>query len=188
MFRTNRITTTIGLSAATLLLLAACQAGGASPASSESAAASSAASAQASVAEPSADGSAPTSSGTVEVATSATLDDYLTDADGRTLYIFLNDSPGVTSCFDTCLQSWPPFTVDAGTSPTAGDGITAALGTIQRDDGSTQVTLDGWPLYYFVADATPGDTNGQGVGDVWYVARPDGSVPGAAASRSAYDY
>jgi len=118
------------------------------------------------------------------VATDATLGDFLTDADGNTLYIFLNDSPGVTSCFDSCLDNWPPFTTDG--APAAGDGITGELGTIQRDDGSTQVTLEGWPLYHFAGDAAPGDTNGQGIGNVWYVAKPDGSVPNAGASGSLY--
>jgi predicted lipoprotein with Yx(FWY)xxD motif len=126
---------------------------------------------------------------TVNVATSASLGDYLSGPDGKTVYVFLNDSPGTTTCFDSCLQTWPPLTVDAGATPTAGDGVTGALGTIQRDDGSTQVTLEGWPLYYFAGDGAAGDTNGQGVGNVWFVARPDGSVPGAAASAgSLYDY
>lgn len=132
---------------------------------------------------------APAGDATVVVASADAVGDYLTDADGNTLYVFLNDSPGMTSCFDSCLQTWPPLTVDAGATPTAGDGITGELGTIERsDDGSSQVTLDGWPLYYFAGDAAPGDTNGEGVGNVWFVARPDGSVPAAASSRSAYDY
>ena len=42
-------------------------------------------------------------------------------------------------------------------------------GTTERDDGSTQVTYNGWPLYYFANDAAAGDTNGQAVNDVWYV-------------------
>lgn len=182
MFRTRRTTITIAVAAATLVL-AACQAGSGSPLSS----ASLAATPGASMAEPTAGTSQAPAAGTVAVAASATLDDYLTDADGRTLYIFLNDSPGVTSCFDSCLQSWPAFTLESGT-PTGGDGITGTLGTIQRDDGSTQVTLEGWPLYHYAADATPGDVNGQGVGNVWFVARPDGSVPGAGSSQDEYGY
>jgi len=126
---------------------------------------------------------------TVSVATSATLGDYLAAADGMTVYVFLNDSPGTTTCYDSCQQTWPPLLVDSGVTPSGGDGVTATLGTIQRTDGSIQVTLDGWPLYYFAGDGAAGDTNGQGVGNVWYVARPDGSVPGASASSgSLYSY
>ena len=38
-----------------------------------------------------------------------------------------------------------------------------------------QVTIDGWPLYFFANDAAPGDHNGQGVGGVWFVVGPDGA-------------
>ena len=38
------------------------------------------------------------------------------------------------------------------------------------------MTVDGWPLYFFSGDSAPGDTNGQGVGDVWYVVGPDGAA------------
>lgn len=64
------------------------------------------------------------------------------------------------------------------------------LGTIQRDDGSTQVTLNGWPLYYFAADAAPGDANGEGVAGAWFVARPDGRTPSSQPStdEDSYNY
>lgn len=174
---------------AIVLLLTACQAAGSSP-SAAAPSASAAAPSEAESMEPSeapAESMAPPGDATVVVASAASVGDYLTDADGNTLYVFLNDSPGETSCFDTCLQNWPALTVEG--SPTAGDGVTGELGTIERsDDGSSQVTLDGWPLYYFAADSAPGDTNGEGIGDVWFVARPDGSVPSAAASTGLYGY
>ena len=53
------------------------------------------------------------------------------------------------------------------------------MASITRDDGSTQVTYDGWPLYYFKNDAAAGDTKGQGLGEVWFVAAVDGSLPPA---------
>jgi len=52
--------------------------------------------------------------------------------------------------------------------------VTAELTTYEREDGQTQVAANGWPLYYFANDETPGDTNGQGVGDVWWVLDPAG--------------
>jgi predicted lipoprotein with Yx(FWY)xxD motif len=54
----------------------------------------------------------------------------------------------------------------------AGDGVGGALTTFERPDGTLQVAYDGAPLYYFGNDTGPGDTNGQGLGDVWFVAEP----------------
>jgi predicted lipoprotein with Yx(FWY)xxD motif len=111
------------------------------------------------------------------VAEAAGIGDYVVDEDGFTLYIFLNDSPGVSNCVDQCAATWPPLTVEEGEEPGTGEEISADVGTTTRQDGSIQVTLDDWPLYYYAPDGEAGDTNGEGVGDVWFVARPDGSVP-----------
>jgi len=54
-----------------------------------------------------------------------------------------------------------------------------------RSDGSTQVTYAGHPLYTYTADASPGDTNGNGInefGAVWYAVQPNGSQAPASAS------
>ena len=42
--------------------------------------------------------------------------------------------------------------------------------------GISSVTslIIGLVLYYFAQDSAPGDVNGQGVGDVWYLLSPDG--------------
>lgn len=98
---------------------------------------------------------------------------FLTDGDGRTLYLFTEDEPGVSTCTDACLAAWPALLTDG--APVAGMGVdTALLGTITRADGGTQVTYAGWPLYHYAGDAAPGDTVGQGVGDVWFVVSPSG--------------
>jgi predicted lipoprotein with Yx(FWY)xxD motif len=95
-------------------------------------------------------------------------------ADGTTLYVFLADEGTESTCYDECEDAWPPLTVDG--EPVAGEGIDAPLATSERTDGSTQVTLDGHPLYYFASDETPDDVNGQGVGDVWFVVSPSGEA------------
>jgi len=97
----------------------------------------------------------------------------LADADGRTLYVFLNDEGDESTCYDSCAETWPPLVVEG--EPGAGPGVDAELGTSERRDGSQQVTIDGSPLYHYAADQEPGDTNGQGVGDRWFVVAPDGS-------------
>ena len=100
------------------------------------------------------------------------LGEILTDADGLTIYYFANDTEGTSTCEGDCLANWPP--VEADDDPVAGDGVDAELGTIERSDGSTQLTVNGFPAYYFAADVAAGDTNGQGVGDVWWVFGADG--------------
>ena len=58
------------------------------------------------------------------------------------------------------------------------------LGTTTRPDGNSQVTYNGVPLYYFANDEKPGDTNGQTVGDVWFVVDPIGGAVGMPESAA----
>jgi predicted lipoprotein with Yx(FWY)xxD motif len=106
------------------------------------------------------------------------LGTYLVGPDGRTLYYFTVDTaPGVSACDADCLANWPLLTVPEGQAPVAGAGVTGVLGAVPMGDGNAMVTYDGRPLYYFAGDAAAGETNGQGRGEVWYVALEDGSVP-----------
>jgi predicted lipoprotein with Yx(FWY)xxD motif len=103
------------------------------------------------------------------------LGTVVTDAEGLTLYMFGADESGESTCYDDCAATWPALTVDG--EPVAGEGSDEAqLGTSERDDGTVQVTYAGLPLYYFASDAEPGDTNGQGIGDIWYVVSPEGEA------------
>lgn len=144
---------------------------------------------------------------TVQVSNNAMFGAYLTDGEGRTLYLVDNEnmenaSGGETGgesggenesaagmmqntlpCTDACAEEWPPFLSDG--DPTAGEGVDASLlGTTTRDDGSVQVTYNGWPLYYYKDDEASGDTNGQGIeppdeeafGGSWYVVSPEGEA------------
>ncbi len=107
---------------------------------------------------------------TVMTATNATLGTILVDGNGMTLYTFKNDKPDTSNCSDTCAQNWPPLTVASmDATPTAGQGITGTFGVIQRSDNTFQVTYNHMPLYRFAKDTKAGDTNGQGVGNLWYV-------------------
>lgn len=103
------------------------------------------------------------------------LGEFLVDAEGMTLYLFTKDTDNASTCYDDCATAWPPLLTDG--DPTLGEGLDAALvGTTERTDGTTQVTYGGWPLYYWVKDAAPGDTTGQDVGEVWYVVSPAGEA------------
>lgn len=164
--------------AALVALLAAC--GGADTAATEQdTAAAEPATSAAEEATSAAEETAAEAGGAVVAVNAADAGDILVDGEGRTLYRFLNDAEGESTCVDACLDNWPVLGVEG--EPEAGDGAdAAALGTLERDDGTTQVTYGGFPLYYFAGDTAPGDTNGHGVGDVWYLVAPDGSTIDAA--------
>lgn len=101
----------------------------------------------------------------------------LTDRRGNTLYAFLPDEQGPSTCYDDCAANWPPLTARGELEVSGNDEDptdAGLLATARRDDGGRQVTYNGWPLYFFAGDEGPGDANGQGVGDVWYVVSPEG--------------
>jgi len=104
------------------------------------------------------------------------LGQILVDGNGKTLYLFEADTSTQSTCSGACAQAWPPLTTNG--SPKAADGASASLlGTTTRSDGSTQVTYSGHPLYSFVSDTKPGDTNGEGstaFGAGWDVLSPTG--------------
>jgi len=107
----------------------------------------------------------------LKVAQSPTLGAYLTDASGRTVYLFTKDTQkGQSACTDACATNWPPvMATDATALP---DGVPGELTTFDRADGAKQVAYNGIPLYYFAKDANAGDANGQGIGGIWFVVPP----------------
>ncbi len=107
---------------------------------------------------------------TVSVGGNIALGNFLVGDNDFTLYIFTMDEPGLSNCSGPCAEFWPPLTVGAGVTPTAGDGVPGTLGVTERDDGTRQVTYNDRPLYFFSDDSAPGDTNGQGFVDRWFVA------------------
>ena len=106
----------------------------------------------------------------VKIAKKDGVGNFLVDTKGMTLYVFKKDAPGMSACAGECVAKWPLYYRDA-IAPK--DGLKAEdFGTISRADGQKQTTYKGMPLYYFVGDKAAGDTAGQGVKDVWYVAAP----------------
>jgi predicted lipoprotein with Yx(FWY)xxD motif len=100
----------------------------------------------------------------------------LVDSKGRTLYDFPPDTHGASTCYGACAALWPPLTTVG--KPHAGAGVSASLlGTTKRTDGKLEVTYNGHPLYYYVADTKRGQTAGQGLnqfGAPWWVLTPSG--------------
>ena len=105
------------------------------------------------------------------------LGKILVDSRGRTLYLFKKDTGGKSSCSGSCAVNWPPLLATG--RPTAGSGIKASkLGTTRRSNGKTQVVYNRHPLYRFIGDEKPGNTNGEGLtafGARWFVVSPAGN-------------
>jgi len=119
----------------------------------------------------------------VKAATSP-LGQILVGPDGRTLYAFTNDTDAKSTCTGTCAEAWPPAVVAANwtVAPGLDSGI---FSTVARGDGTEQLTAGQFPLYYFSGDARPGDVNGQGSGNVWFVVDTKAQVVKDAASAAA---
>ena len=121
--------------------------------------------------------SQPTQKGVSIGTTKTSLGTFLVGPDGKTLYLFEADTTSQSICSGACAQGWPPLTSTG--SPVAGSGVKASLlSTSQRSDGTTQVTYNGHPLYYFAGDTQAGETNGEGVqafGAGWDVLSTAGS-------------
>jgi len=124
------------------------------------------------------DSTGPGGDGGPELSTT-THDEYgeiVVDGDGMALYMFDSDEQGAgaSTCSGGCAENWPPLTTDGGV-PSTDSAVSADVSTFQREDGSAQVAADGWPLYYWQGDSEPGAATGQGVNDVWWLLRPDGT-------------
>ena len=111
----------------------------------------------------------------VQVTNTAEYGDILTDREGLSLYFFTKDAQSeASSCTDGCLDAWPLF--DQGNLYLPEDLNRDDFARFERADGSMQVTFKGWPLYYYQSDENPGDINGEGVINSWYVAKPDYTI------------
>jgi predicted lipoprotein with Yx(FWY)xxD motif len=163
------------LMAAALLGLAGCAGGGTDDEGAPPAAEETPAAPETSAAPTMGESSAP--AGAAELMTAeSSLGEIVVDGKGMTVYYFTKDKKdsGTSNCTGDCLVAWPPVLTESET-PTV-EGVTAEVGTIDTPEGEKQVTIDGMPIYYWQNDKEPGDVDGQGVNDVWYVVAPDGTM------------
>lgn len=93
-------------------------------------------------------------------------DGVLTGSNGMTLYTFDKDAAGKSACNGPCATNWPPLYVAGDATPSGEYSI------VVRDDGKKQWALKGKPLYFWIKDQKPGDRTGDGVNNVWHVAKP----------------
>jgi len=131
----------------------------------------------------------------ITLQTSSTLGSYLIDKSNRTLYFFSYDPNGQDSCTGGCQAYWPIFNVDNLTADKLGSGLDISdFGSVTSVSGKKQVTYKGWPLYYFAPlvnganmQEAPGQTQGEGVNNVWFVAKPDYSIMMVSAQLLGHD-
>jgi len=104
--------------------------------------------------------------------------DILVDGRGHTLYLFTKERTPKVRCYGDCARAWPPLITKG--KPHAGKGADARLvGTTKRRNGKRQVTYNGHPVYYYVADRKAGQITCQNVaefGGTWLVVSPAGNA------------
>ncbi|GAA4024476.1 hypothetical protein GCM10023063_48400 [Arthrobacter methylotrophus] len=179
----KQLSTGLGVLALAIALAACGGSPGASSTSSSAASpsptASSPAASSSSAPSPTAMSPAPSSSASaaydLETATSS-AGQIVVAANGMSVYVFTKDvkDSGKSACTGGCAASWPAVTTTS--SKPAAEDVTGTLGTIPTADGKMQITLNGMPLYFFGQDKAPGDIKGQGVGGVWSLVSPSGSM------------
>lgn len=112
------------------------------------------------------------------VLNSPELGKVLTDKNGRTLYLFTKDTPWPmkTACDAKCLEKWTPAPPVTAADAKAAGIDPALLFTFTTPNGTKQVAINCWPAYTFKGDKEPGQTNGQGVGGVWFAIKKDAKI------------
>jgi predicted lipoprotein with Yx(FWY)xxD motif len=119
---------------------------------------------------------AASTAGDVIRTTSATVNGktvtLLTNAQNMTLYYFQPDTPNTAACTTGCISTWPPFLSKDSSVPTSTASLQGTL-TVQTNANGQQVEYNGHPLYTYSGDTAPGQTNGEGISNQWFVATTD---------------
>ena len=140
-------------------------------------------------------GTTPTSSAAAIIkTTSATVNGQsvtiLTNAQGMTLYYFKPDTATTSACSGSCASNWPPFVFSGSGSPVSANALPGTLSVVTDAHGQ-QVEYNGHLLYRFSGDTAPGQTHGEGIKGVWFVATttlPAQGAPQATPTQNGYGY
>lgn len=133
-------------------------------------------------------GAAASTTGAVLHTASATVNGktvtLLTDAKGMTLYYFQPDTATTSACTGGCASLWPPYL----SSVAPAKGTLAGTLALQTNANGSQVTYNGHPLYTYSGDTGPGQTNGEGIAQKWFVATNDLAVLKGGTGAGGYKY
>jgi len=120
---------------------------------------------------------------TIMLSSNPLVDQYLVDQDGNSLYYFANDANGISNCTGGCAIVWPAFYTDLSKLVLSDNLAASDFTTITNTDGSKQTAYKGWPLYYHAPSTgsanvreKAGELTGQGVGNIWFVAKPNYTI------------
>ncbi|MBK8024918.1 MAG: hypothetical protein IPK19_26745 [Chloroflexi bacterium] len=97
---------------------------------------------------------------------------FLVASNGMTLYTFKRDTLDTSNCVDNCATAWPPYTVESADGLSVAEGVPGEIGTIERADGTLQVTYNSMPLYFWQNDMAAGDVTGHNFRTNWLVVPP----------------
>jgi len=114
---------------------------------------------------------------TATASVGGTSETILSNSQGMTLYYRTSDVPPATVCSASCASTWPPFIVSGSTAPTSTTTLPGKL-TTMTDANGKQVAYNGHPLYTFSGDTAAGQTTGNGIAGIWFVATPALKVEG----------
>ena len=112
---------------------------------------------------------------TVKTGSTGALGKVVVSAKGLTLYHINTETGKAITCSGSCAATWPPLLVGKTTKLKAGAGIKAAkLGKLKRGS-KFQVTYYGKRLYLYSGDSKAGNTNGEGLGGIWFAIKASGA-------------
>ncbi len=117
----------------------------------------------------------PAATGTVITTGDSKYGSMLFDTKGQAIYIWQLEDSATAECYGDCAKEWPPVLTD-GAPIASADVNGQLLGTTKRTDGTTQVTYNGHPLYYY-AHEKAGEVECHNIrthGGLWWVIQPNG--------------
>jgi predicted lipoprotein with Yx(FWY)xxD motif len=95
---------------------------------------------------------------------------YLSNENGRALYIDSKAEAGVSSCYGECAMLFLPVLIRVNQSIALSDQLDEnKVGYIKRNDESEQATYNNYALFYFRSDEDKGDTWGQAFNNTWFI-------------------